>query len=123
MAVNFLDKLIGTGSKETASVEEYQELDLSEFEDSPLDENGGMSVRIAERTGLEVLNELKKQVYDGNILIIDVVPSKNDKMLFDRVVKSLKQVAIDVNGDIAMVKDEQVIVTPGGVRINRQKIK
>jgi len=123
MAVNFLDKLIGTGSKETASVEEYQELDLSEFEDSPLDENGGMSVRIAELTGLEVLNELKKQVYDGNILIIDVVPSKNDKMLFDRVVKSLKQVAIDVNGDIAMVKDEQVIVTPGGVRINRQKIK
>jgi len=123
MAVNFLDKLIGTGSKETTSVEEYQELDLSEFEDSLLEENGGMAVRIAELTGLEVLNELKKQVYDGNVLIIDVVPSKNDKMLFDRVVKSLKQVAIDVNGDIAMVKDEQVIVTPGGVRINRQKIK
>ena len=120
---NFLDKLIGTGSKETSNVEEYQELDLSEFEDSLLEENGGMSVRIAELTGLEVLNELKKQVYDGNILIIDVVPSKNDKMLFDRVVKSLKQVAIDVNGGIAMVKDEQVIVTPGGVRINRQKIK
>lgn len=120
---NFLDKLIGTGSKETSNVEEYQELDLSEFEDSLLEENGGMSVRIAELTGLEVLNELKKQVYDGNILIIDVVPSKNDKMLFDRVVKSLKQVAIDVNGDIAMVKDEQVIVTPGNVRINRHKIK
>ena len=123
MAVNFLDKIIGTGSKETSNVEEYQELDLSEFEDSLLEDNGGMSVRIAELTGLEVLNELKKQVYDGNILIIDVVPSKNDKMLFDRVVKSLKQVAIDVNGDIAMVKDEQVIVTPGNVRINRQKIK
>ena len=120
---NFLDKLIGTGTKETSNVEEYQELDLSEFEDSLLDENGGMSVRIAELTGLDVLNELKKQVYDGNILIIDVVPSKHDKTLFDRVVKSLKQVAIDVNGDIAMVKDEQVIVTPGGVRINRQKIK
>lgn len=120
---NFLDKLIGTGSKETSDVEEYQELDLSEFEDSLLAETGGMSIRIAELTGLEVLNELKKQVYDGNILIIDVVPSKHDKMLFDRVVRSLKQVAIDVNGDIAMIKDEQVIVTPGGVRINRQKIK
>ncbi len=123
MAVNFLDKLIGTGTKEKSDVEEYQELDLSEFEDSLLEEKGGMSVRIAELTGLEVLNELKKQVYDGNILIIDVVPSKHDKTLFDRVVKGLKQVAIDVNGDIAMVKDEQVIVTPGGVRINRQKIK
>ncbi|MBE0520738.1 MAG: cell division protein SepF [Candidatus Methanoperedenaceae archaeon] len=120
---NFLDKLIGTGTKEKSNVEEYQELDLSEFEDNLLEEKGGMSVRIAELTGLEVLNELKKQVYDGNILIIDVVPSKHDKTLFDRVVKGLKQVAIDVNGDIAMIKDEQVIVTPGGVHINRQKIK
>ncbi len=122
MAVKFLEKLIGTGTKGTSEVEEYQELDLSEFEED-LQEEGGTFVRIAELSGLEILQELKKQIYDGNILIIDVQPSKNDKLLFDRVVKSLKQVVNDVHGDIAMIKEDMVVVTPHGVRIDRQKLK
>lgn len=123
MAVKFLQKLIGTGSKETPEVEEYQELNLSEYEEKLQDETAGTFVRIAELSGLEVLQQLKKQIYDGNIVIIDVVPSKHDKLLFDRVVKSLKQVVHDVNGDIAMLKQDQVIATPRGVRIDRQKLK
>lgn len=121
MPLKFLEKLIGTGTKEMPEVEEYQELDLSEFEED-LKEDGTF-VRIAELSGLEILQELKKQIYDGNILIIDVLPSKNDKLLFDRVVKSLKQVVNDVHGDIAMIKEDQVIVTPHGIRIDRQKLK
>lgn len=123
MPVKFLDKLIGTGTKEKTEVEEYQELDLSEYEDDLQEGAGGMSIRIAELTGLEMVPELKKQIYEGNILMIDVVPAKHDKLLFDRAIKDLKQVVNDVQGDIAMIKEDQVVVTPQGVKINRQKLK
>jgi SepF-like predicted cell division protein (DUF552 family) len=119
----FLDKLIGSGKKAKSEVDEYQELDLSEFEGGFKDEPTSMFIRVAELTGLDILPELKKQVYEGNVVIIDVSPAKHDKLLFDRAVKDLKQVVTDVHGDIALVKEDQVIVTPRSIRIDRQKLK
>jgi len=119
----FLDKLIGSGKKAKSEAEEYQELDLSEFEEGFKDEPTNMFIRVAELSGLDTLPQLKKQVYENNVLIIDVSPAKHDKLLFDRAIKDLKQVVSDVHGDIAMIKEDQVIVTPRGVRIDRQKLK
>ncbi len=119
----FLDKLIGSGKKAKSEVDEYQELDLSEFEEGFKDEPTSMFIRVAELTGLDILPELKKQVYEGNVVVIDVSPAKHDKLLFDRAVKDLKQVVTDVHGDIALVKEDQVIVTPRSIRIDRQKLK
>ncbi|HEY9204945.1 MAG TPA: cell division protein SepF [Candidatus Methanoperedens sp.] len=119
----FLDKLFGSGKKVKSEAEEYQELNLSEFEEGFKDEPANMFIRIAELSGLELLPELKKQVYEGNALIIDVSPAKHDKLLFDRAIKDLKQVVNDVHGDIALVKEDQVVVTPRSVRIDRQKLK
>lgn len=119
----FLDKLIGSGKKAKSEVDEYQELDLSEFEEGFKDEPTSMFIRVAELTGLDILPELKKQVYEGNVVVIDVSPAKHDKLLFDRAVKDLKQVVTDVHGDIALIKEDQVIVTPRSIRIDRQKLK
>jgi SepF-like predicted cell division protein (DUF552 family) len=123
MAAKFLDKLIGSGKKAKSEAEEYQELDLSEFEEGFEGEAAGTFIRVAELSGLELMPELKKQVYEGNILMIDVLPAKHDKLVFDRAIKDLKQVVNDVHGDIAMIKEDQVIVTPRGIRIDRQKLK
>ena len=123
MAAKFLDKFLGSGKKSKSDTEEYQELDLSEFEEGFEGEPTGTYIRIAELTGLEMMPELKKQIYQGNIIMIDVSPAKHDKLVFDRAIKDLKQVVSDVHGDIAMIKEDQVIVTPRGVRIDRQKLK
>lgn len=114
-----LEKLIGKGKK-IKEVEDYQELNLSEFEE---DLEEPTFVRIAELSGLDIMPELKKQIYEGNILIIDVSHARNDKMILERAVKDLKQVVNDVHGDIVMIKEDQVIVTPHGIRIDRQKLK
>ncbi len=82
-----------------------------------------MFIRIAELTGLEILPQLKKEVYDGNIVIIDVSPVKNNKLLFNSAIDDMKQVVNDVDGDIAMTNEDQLIVTPRGVHIDRQKLK
>lgn len=119
----FLEKLIGSGKKAKSEAEEYQELDLSEFEEGFKDEPTSMFIRVAELSGLDIMPQLKKEVYEGNVVVIDVSPAKHDKLLFDRAVKDLKQVVNDVHGDIALVKEDQVIVTPRSIRIDRQKLK
>ncbi len=119
----FLDMLIGGGKSSKLDAEEYQELDLSEYEEGFEGETANTFIKIAELSGLELMPELKKQVYEGNILMIDVLPAKKDKLVFDRAIKELKQVVNDVHGDIAMIKEDQVIVTPRRVRIDRQKLK
>lgn len=119
----FLNTLFGGAKKTRLEAEEYQELDLSEYEEGFGNETANSYIKIAELSGLELMPELKKQIYEGNILMIDVSPAKKDKLIFDRAIKDLKQVVNDVHGDIAMIKEDQVIVTPRGMRIDRQKIK
>jgi SepF-like predicted cell division protein (DUF552 family) len=119
----FIDNLFGGGKKTKSDADEYQELDLSEYEDGFQGETANAYIKIAELSGLEMMPELKKQIYEGNILMIDVSPAKKDKMVFDRAIKDLKAVVNDVHGDIAMIKEDQVIVTPRGMRIDRQKLK
>lgn len=119
----FIDNLFGGGKKTKLDADEYQELDLSEYEEGFQGETASTYIKIAELSGLEMMPELKKQIYEGNILMIDVSPAKKDKMVFDRAIKDLKAVVNDVHGDIAMIKEDQVIVTPRGMRIDRQKLK
>ncbi len=122
MGKSFIDRLFG-GGKSEVDVDQYKEIDLEDYEDEIRDETPSSYIKIAELSGLDMMPELKKQVYDGNILMIDVSPAKKDKMTFDRAIKELKQVVIDVHGDVAMIKEDQVIVTPRGIRIDRQKLK
>ncbi len=117
--VQFLEKIIGGGKPKSEL--EYLELDLSEFEEG-FGEPVETYVRVAELSGLEGMPEMKKEIYNGNILLIDVSKSRRDKMILDRAIKDLKQVVGDVHGDIAMVGENQVLVTPRAIRINRTKL-
>lgn len=120
MSKGFLSKLIG--SKPKAGVEEYMELDLGEYEATLDEEPVEMYVRIAQLSDLNELPALKKEVYDGNIVMINISLIKNDKLVSERAIKDLKQVAADVRGDIAGIGDDQVIITPMSVKIDRTKI-
>jgi len=77
---------------------------------------------VPQLTSLNELPGLKKEVYDGNIAIIDISLIKNDKLTSERAIKDLKQVAADVRGDIAGIGDDYVMVTPMSVKIDRAKI-
>ncbi|MDD2666047.1 MAG: cell division protein SepF [Methanocellales archaeon] len=116
---SFIDKLIGAKKPE---VTEYDELDIGQYEEILEDVPAEMYVRIAQMATPNELPELKKEVYDGNILIIDISHIKNDKATSERAVRDLKQVAADVHGDIAGIGENQIIVTPTGIRIDRTKI-
>ena len=117
-----MDKIFGSGTGPTNSVDEYTELDLGKYEEIMDEEPAETYIRVAELTNLNELPGLKKEIYDGNILMIDISNIKADKLLLDRALKDLKDVVADVRGDIAGIKDDQVLVTPAGIRIDRSKI-
>lgn len=119
---NIVNKLFGGGSKSSTLEDEYTELDLTRYEEVIDDEPAETYIRVAELTNLNELTALKKEIYDGNIVMIDISNIKVDKLMLDRALKDLKDVVMDVHGDIAGIKDDQVLVTPTGIKIDRSKI-
>jgi SepF-like predicted cell division protein (DUF552 family) len=116
-----LKKIFGGGTT-TPDTHDYVKLNLDDYEDIEEVEPAEMYIRIAQLKNLKDVVDLKKEIYDGNILFIDISLIKQDKFNLDRAVKELKQVVQDVHGDIAGIGDEQVIVAPMGVRIDRSKL-
>jgi uncharacterized protein len=109
------------GSKPAGLDEDYTEINLEEIEQAQGSGPAETYVRVGELSGLGQIPELKREIYNGNIVIVDISPVKGDSLTRDRALKDLKQVALDVNGDIAMITDNQVVVTPMSIKIDRTK--
>ncbi|MBA5941865.1 MAG: cell division protein SepF [Methanophagales archaeon] len=103
--------------------DDYLDLGIEEYEDEfKEEEDVRMYIKTAELTGLYDIPDLKKEIYAGNILVLDISLARQDKVVMEKAIKDLKMAAFDVGGDIAGVSDNQVIVTPMGVKIERKKM-
>jgi uncharacterized protein len=116
------DKILGGNVKSTTSADDYTEIDLSKYEEVLEEEPAETYVKIAEVSNLNQISSLKQEIYNGNILMIDISSIRGDDLMRDRILKELKDVVVDVHGDIAGVKGNTVIVTPTGIKIDRSKI-
>lgn len=118
-----LGKMFGKKGGIMENEDDYLDLDIEEYEEElKAAEDIKMYIKTAEVTGLYDVPELKKEIYAGNILILDISVAKQDKGLLEKVVKDLKMVAFDVGGDIAGIGSDQVIVAPAGIKIERKKL-
>ena len=118
--MGIMDKLLG--KSERVSVEEYEELDLGEYEAEVMGE-GEIFVKVAEVTGIGEVSEIRRQIYEGNIVIADIAYIRHEKLTLDRILRDLKQLAEDIDGDIVGLGDDYVIITPTGIKVDRNKIK
>jgi uncharacterized protein len=110
------------GGKPAEAEEEYTEIDLGDMEQSVGSGPAETYVRVAELSSLAQIPELKREIYNGNIVVVDISPVKGDSLTRDRALKDLKQVATDVRGDIAMItNDNLIVVTPMSIKIDRTK--
>ena len=121
MVKKLFDSILGKSP--VKNEDEYMELDLASYEGSTSEEPASMYVKIATIADLKDTPRVKDEVYNGNIVIVDIGRLKMDKVTFERILKDLRDVANDVNGDI-VVRGEQkyVIITPMSVKISREKI-
>jgi uncharacterized protein len=123
MDLPILKKPLKRGKDEVTPVETDQYIDLGSMffpEDSSL---GGSGVKVAEIYRFEDLGGMTQPVYDGNVLLIDYSNMANDTNELKRVTNELKNVARDCNGDVAAIGNNLIVVTPNGMRIDRNKIR
>ncbi len=116
--MGIMDKLLNGGGNH--STEDYVELDLDDFDTERAD--SGMTVHIAEISGQQDIIAIKDAVYDGDFVIADITRLRTQDKTMEHIIDELRQVAREVDGDIVQKGDDQIIVTPTGVSISREKL-
>jgi SepF-like predicted cell division protein (DUF552 family) len=79
-------------------------------------------VRIAKIGDKQDVIDIKDAVYDGDVVIADITRHTTKDRTMEHITDELKQVATEVGGDIAQKGDDQLIITPHGVAINRDPL-
>ena len=121
MVKKLFDSILGKSP--VRDQDEYMELDLASYESVTEEEPASMYIKIATIADLKDTPRVKDEVYNGNIVIVDIGRLKMDKVTFERVLKDLRDVAKDVNGDIVGLGEQKyVVITPMSVKVSREKI-
>jgi hypothetical protein len=113
-----MDKLIG--GRGARSTDEYVELDVDDFETESA--ASATSIHIAKIGDKQDVIAIKDAVYDGDIVVADITRHTTSDRTMEHISDELKQVAREVGGDIVQKDDDQLIITPTGVSISREKL-
>lgn len=116
--MGLMSKLLGGGSR---SADDYVELDVADFDADAGD--AATTIRIAKISGQQDVIAIKDAVYDGDIVLADIVRHTTSDRTMEHISDELKQVAREVGGDIVQKDDDQIIITPTGVKISRDKLE
>jgi len=105
-------------------VETESYIDLSDMHFEAEDgADASMLVKVGEIYRYEDLSAMTANVYNGNVLLLDITSITNDDLTLKRVTSELRNVARDTGGDVAGVGKNLLMITPAGVRIDRNKIR
>lgn len=106
-----------------AGEQQYIDLGAMHFADESGSSHQGASIKVAEIYRFEDLKHLTKLLYEGHTLLIDYTSMANDDLALKRMSSELQSVAADVKGDVAGIGRNLLIVTCGGVIVDRNKIR
>lgn len=114
------DKLTGSSEENEEEEKGHERLDLKQYEGDL--EEVRMEVYFAEVKGQRGILKIKDIVEDGDMVIIELASLKENLHNPNRVIDDLRDLAHRIGGDIVQKGDKQVIITPKGVEINREKV-
>ena len=98
-------------------------VDLEKYIESEGTMPAKMHVRIGEIQRYEDLKEFTDYIYGGNVLILDFSAIAEEEVILKRITNDLKKLAGEINGDIAGIGNNLMIVSPSGVKIDRRKLR
>jgi len=105
------------GSRRT---EDYVQLTASDFEETAVEAD--TAVHIARISDQQDVLEIKDAVYDGDVVIADITRHTTRDQTMEKITDELKRVTTEVGGDIVQKDDDQLIITPSGVAISRERL-
>ena len=118
--MGFVNKIFG--EKRSGDVGGY--VDLEKYmESTAADIPAKMHVRVGEIQRYEDLKQFTDYVYGGNVLLLDFSPIADEEVLLKRVTNDLKSMVSEINGDIAGIGKNMMIVSPSEVKIDRRKLR
>jgi len=82
-----------------------------------------MHVRVGEIQRYEDLKNFTDYVYGGNVLLLDFSPISEEEVILKRVTNDLKEMVTEINGDIAGIGNNLMLVSPTDVKIDRKKLR
>jgi hypothetical protein len=117
--MGLMSKILGDtgGSRNTG---DYVELQAGDLETG--DVEADTRVRIANIGDKSDVIDIKDAVYDGDIVVADITRHTTSDRTMEHITDELKQVAREVGGDIVQKDDDQLLITPAGVRISRERL-
>lgn len=120
--MGFFEKIL---KKKKPAVEGEKYIDLTEWTEASKREEvaAKMHVRVAEVYRYEDLSDLTTPVYEGDLLLLDFSPIAADDFALRRITSELKRLAQDINGDLAGIGRNMLVLAPSGVKIEREKIR
>lgn len=124
--MGWLKKVVKEEPEEIPTVPEGMPhfIDLGEYSKKQLAGRGrGIEVKVAEIDSYEDIRQLSNYVYEGNILILDFSAIINDDLSLKRIITELKRLVEDIDGDMAGINKNLLIVTPKRVTIDRKKLR
>jgi SepF-like predicted cell division protein (DUF552 family) len=116
--MGLMSKIFGDGA--TRQTGDYVELDADGVAID--DAEAKMEVRIANIGDKSDIIDIKDAVYDGHIVLADITRHSTQDRTMEHITDELKQVAKEVGGDIVQKDDDQLIITPTGVQISRERL-
>ena len=110
------------GDNKSGDVEGY--IDLEKYvETTEGTAPANMHVRVGEIQRYEDLKEFTDYVYGGNVLILDFSPIAEEEVILKRITNDLKKMAQEINGDIAGIGNNLMIIAPANVKVERRKLR
>jgi hypothetical protein len=117
--MGLMSKILGEGGGSRRK-EDYVQIESSDATAEAT--SADMEVRIAKIGDKQDIIAIKDAVYDGNVVIADITRHTTKDRTMEHITDELKQVANEVGGDIAQKGDDQLIITPHGVAIDREPL-
>ncbi|AWB27209.1 cell division protein SepF [Halococcoides cellulosivorans] len=117
--MGLMSKILGTTGA-TRGTDDYVELDAGEYSAATTDADEQVHIaRISDKTDIV---EIKDAIYDGDIVVADITRHTTGDRTMEHITDELKQVAREVGGDIVLKDDDQLILTPAGTAISRERL-
>jgi len=98
-------------------------IDLSIYENTDELKDNKKNIRFGEIYRYEDLMNFTEFVYNGDIVVLDYTPLADDELTLRRVISELKETAKDVDGDVVSLGKNYLLITPNGIKIDRNKIR
>ncbi len=120
MPVTFRKKTVIRADRPPKEPRKYIDLNEYQFTDEP---GAGTAVKIGELIKFEEVPQFNEIVLNGDVLILDYGAVQSDELQLRRIVSELKRSAGDNGGDVVALGNKYLVVTPRGMKIDRNKIR